>query len=352
MRRFYFVTLIIAFLLVIPSTAEAIPPPDLIINIGSQVAQIFALLVVLFSAAAGVIGQYFKIIFAKMKGKKFVIGLSALVILVVSLVAAFYVEQRRIELAEAKFAAEVSNTIQVGIMENDVVADPAEDETSNFFETNQGLALVVSNEEFLVLQSSRPFVLDAREDEEFEIGFYPGSHHIRFADVLAGSWTQLPTDRIVYVMCWSGIRGSETVKFLREKGIIARYLEDGAKGWVDGGGTWQGEILFSTKYSNVRYTGTLSTEEVKTAVANGAVLVDARQKEVFDMSHFPGSINISIFFSPTSELDALFLQVPVGSSVVTICDDFVSCFDAKIAGVKLEKRGMIFLGRYSTPWDY
>ena len=334
MRRFYFFILILGFVLVVPTTSQAIPPPDLIINIGSQVAQIFALLVVLFSAAAGVIGQYFKIIFAKMKSRKLLVGLTALTILVVSLVAAFYIEQRRIELAEAKFAAEVSNMIQVGIMENDVIADPDEDQVSNFFETNQGLALAVSNEEFLVLQSSRPFVLDAREDEEFEIGYYPGSSHIRFADVLAGAWKQLPTDRVVYIFCWSGIRGSEVASFLREKGVVARYFEDGAKGWVDAGGTWQGEILFSSKYSEARYTGTFTTEQVDESVAQGAVLVD-----------------ISIFFTPTVELPALFAQVPPGSKVITSCHDYVSCFDAKIAGVKLEKLGHTFLGRYFTPRD-
>ncbi len=352
MRQIWFLLLLVGCFIVIPSTTQAIPPPDLIINIGSQVGQIFALLVVLFTAVAGVIAQYFKIIFIKIKAKKLLVGVSAFLIVAISLVAAVYVERVRVAKEEADFNEEVTATIQEGIDANDAVADPTPEEQSTFFEVNIDLPLAISNEEFSALENSSPYILDAREDEEFEIGFYPGSHHLRFADVLAGSWTALPTDRVVYVMCWSGIRGSEAAKFLREKGIVARYLEDGAKGWVDAGGTWEGGILFSSKYSEPRYTGTFTTAEVHELVADGAVLVDARQPDAFAISHLPGSVNISIFFTPTAELEALFAQVPAGSKVVTVCDDFVSCFDAKIAGVRLEKRGDIFLGRYFISADY
>lgn len=352
MRRFYFLLLFIGFILFVPTSAQAIPPPDLIINIGSQVAQIFALLVVLFSAAAGMLAQYFKIIFLKVKAKKLLVGLSAVVIVAISLVVAVYIEQGRIEEAQKDFAAEVTSTIQTGIEENTPTENKTAEVQSTFFVDHQDFPNSISNIDFTALENSHPFILDARENEEYDLGHYPGSTHLRFADVLAGLWTQLPTDRVVYVFCWSGIRGSEVTKFLRDHGVVARYLEDGAKGWVDAGGTWQGEILFSTKYSDIRYTGTLTTDEVKLAVANGVVLVDARQKEVFDQSHLPNSINISIFFTPSNELETLLHQVVVNSKVITVCDDFVSCFDAKIAGVKLEKLGHTFLGRYSTPWDY
>ena len=43
--------------------------------------------------------------------------------------------------------------------------------------------------------------------------------------------------------------------------------------------------------------------------------------------------------------------VPPGP-FITICDDFVSCFDARVAGVKLEEKGHEFLGRYNKPWDW
>jgi rhodanese-related sulfurtransferase len=331
MTQFAFLCLIVGFALAFPATTQAIPPPDLIVNIGSQVGQIFALLVVLFTAAAGVIAQYFKIIFAKMKAKKLAVGVVAIAIIIVSLVATYYLEADRVATVQGDFEQEVTESIQTGIEINDALPDPAPQEISSFFEDQQNLPLAIVNAEFAALENSAPYVLDAREDEEYEIGYYPGSVHIRLADILAGSWRQLPTDRVVYVFCWSGIRGNEVASFLRSKGIVARYFEEGSKGWVDAGGTWQGGILFSSKYPEARYTGTFTKEQVDEYVAQGAILLD-----------------VSIFFTPTAELPALFAQVPPESTVITVCHDYVSCFDAKIAGVKLEKLGHTFLGRYFT----
>jgi hypothetical protein len=47
-----------------------------------------------------------------------------------------------------------------------------------------------------------------------------------------------------------------------------------------------------------------------------------------------------------------FAQVAPGSRVITVCDGYVNCFDAKITGVELEQRGHTFLGRYNKPWEY
>ena len=222
----------------------------------------------------------------------------------------------------------------------------------SFFEANKNLPISISNADFETARKSNVFVLDAREDEEYDLGHYTGSTHTRFADLIAGSWVSLPTDKVVYVFCWSGIRGKALTEFLRSKGVTARYLINGASGWVNSGGAWEGEILFSTKYSDARYTGTLSTKEVHNLVSDGAVLIDSRQTEVFATKSLPGSQNIPIFFTPSDELAKLFAEVPPDAKIITICDDYVSCFDAKIAGVKLEKLGHEFLGRYAVPQDY
>ncbi len=196
------------------------------------------------------------------------------------------------------------------------------------------------------------FVLDAREDEEYEVGYFAGSQHIRYADLKAGEWIKLPQTQVIYVLCWSGIRGKEVAEFLRSKQLVARYLENGADGWVDFGGQWQGGIKFISKYSAERYQIVFSTQDVKNFVGNGVILVDSRNPAKYKKSHIAGSISVSIIYTPTSKLPEVLAQVPTSSRVITICDDFVSCFDAKIAGVKLEKQGHTFLGRYNKPWEY
>jgi rhodanese-related sulfurtransferase len=226
--------------------------------------------------------------------------------------------------------------------------------TGEFFEQNQHLKIAVGNDEFkqILATSVDVFVLDAREDEEFEIGQFPGSHHIRFADLKSGEWIVLPQDKVIYVFCWSGIRGKEVAEFLRSKKIVARYVGAGADGWVDSGGKWQGQLKFLSKYTEDRYQIVFNTDEVKNYAAGGVVLVDSRHPAKYKRSHIAGSVSIPVIYTPTSQMEQVFSQISAGSRVITICDDFVSCFDAKVTGVKLEKRGHTFLGRYNNPWDY
>ncbi len=214
--------------------------------------------------------------------------------------------------------------------------------------------LMVTNEQLksVLSQNKNAYVLDAREDEEYEIGQFPGSVHIRFADLVAGRWIDVPSDKTVYVFCWSGMRGKDVATFLRTKNIQARYVENGANGWFAAGGTWQGGIKFTSKYGSDQYLRVFSTSEVKSKQKDGTVLVDSRDPQKFLKSHIPGSVNIPMIYTPTSKIAAALDQVPQDKSVITICDDFISCFDAKVAGIKLEKRGNIFLGRYAKPWEY
>jgi rhodanese-related sulfurtransferase len=225
--------------------------------------------------------------------------------------------------------------------------------TTIFYDANQEQALAVSNSDFANLtRAAGQYVLDAREDEEFSYGQYPGSVHIRYADLFAGEWIRLPVDRVVYVICWSGIRGEEVAKFLRSKKIVARYLENGANSWVNDGGAWNGEILFEKIYTQPQYRMVLNKKAVTERVQNGAVLVDSRPKEKFQQWHIPNSYNLAMLYTPTIDITATLNTIPSGADVITVCDDFVSCFDARVTGIRLEGAGHKFLGRYNKPWEF
>jgi rhodanese-related sulfurtransferase len=237
---------------------------------------------------------------------------------------------------------------------NEIIAEN-KDQAADFYSENKDTPLSTSNSKFNdILRSGRNdyIVLDAREDLEYENGYLQESTHIRFADLQAGKWIEIPSDKYVYVLCWSGIRGKEVAEFLRTKNIVASYLETGANGWVQWGGTWTGNIEFSKKYSGENYKKLFTTDEVKEEVANGIILVDSREPWKFENWHIEGSINIPIMYTPTNNLEDTFDQVPTGSTVITVCDGYVNCFDAKITAVELEERGHKFLGRYNKPWEY
>jgi rhodanese-related sulfurtransferase len=226
---------------------------------------------------------------------------------------------------------------------------------NSFFDAHKNDALSISNRQFQdIYINSLPeyLVLDAREEIEYENGHFPSGIHIRFADLKAGRWQELPVDKKVVVICWSGIRGKETAEFLRSKGIVALYLEKGANGWVEFGGAWEGNIKFAQKYSERRFELVFSTQQIKKKIQEGVVLVDSREPIKFAAKHVPGSFNISMFSTATADLPQVFSQIPQGSTVITVCDDYVNCFDAKITGVELERRGYTFLGRYNKPWEF
>jgi len=323
-------------------TAFAIPPPDFIFNIGSQIAQVFSILVLFLSALIASLRQYAKIYFVHLRHKKIVWALVALGVLLLSWGGAVYYETYRQNQALQSWQESVGPIEEIRVDKEFEEFEPLE--LNNLSITNEELKQVVD--------SGKAFVLDAREDKENEIGSFPGSVHIRYADLVDGRWKELPRDQEVYVLCWSGIRGREVAEFLRSKGINARYLLNGADDWVTFGGAWDGEIKFSEVYSEYRYQRILNLEELKTEIENGNSLIDSRKKEKYDEWHIPGSINVPIIYTPSNKIDDLLRQVPREKPVVTICDDWVSCFDAKLVGVRLEELGYIFVGRYNNPLEY
>ncbi len=222
-----------------------------------------------------------------------------------------------------------------------------------YFETQQQLPEAISNLDFQsVLKDTQAqyLVLDARENIEFENGHFPNATHVRFADLKSGRWIELPTDRPIYVFCWSGIRGKEVVEFLRSKKILARYLENGANGWVASGGSWNGDVAFLKAYTDDRYKRVFTLDELKANLAKGVLLVDTRPPNSFSTWHIPGSINIPLMSTPSISVEQAFSQVPAHSMVISVCDGYINCFDAKLTGVELERRGHTFLGRFAEPW--
>lgn len=259
--------------------------------------------------------------------------------------------------SQVRILGEGTITVEITEADDDVEEFTVEEtyEEDTFFTQNRNDSLSVSNNELQdVLDSNRNdyVILDAREDLEYKNGHFPDSTHIRFADLQAGKWIEVPADKYVFVLCWSGIRGKEVAEFLRDKNIIASYLETGANGWVEDGGTWVGNIKFSQQYTADKYIVKLSTEEVKEKLDEGVFLVDSREPWKFNNWHIEGSVNIPIMYTPTINITEAFAQVPNNSTVITVCDDYVNCFDAKVTAVELEERGHEFIGRYVTPWEY
>lgn len=341
-----------------PHLAHAVPPPDVISSVGSQLSQFLGLGAVLFSLSVGMMARVFQQIALRTGMRSAVVFRIAILVIVLGFSSAYVFASYQSAMSQRAYNQQIADDLKRGFDdqfpgEDGVLVDgTATSVDPTVPEAPIDLSLFVSNDAFRTIESSHPFVLDAREDEEYAYGRYPGSTHIRFADLMNGEWSKVPTHQPVYVFCWSGIRGEMVTTFLRTKGIRAQYLEKGAEGWVKDGGTWEGEISFAVKYPEERYSKVITTAEAHAAVDSGALLIDARDAEAFSKKHIEGAINISAIFTPSSELADEVAAVPVGATVITVCDSFVSCFDAKIVALKLEAASHTFFGRYNTPWEY
>jgi rhodanese-related sulfurtransferase len=75
-----------------------------------------------------------------------------------------------------------------------------------------------------------PFLLDVREQDEYDAGHAPGVvlHPLR---ELPEHASDLPTDRTVLCICRSGIRSATATEFLIRQGIDAVNLEGGMQAW-------------------------------------------------------------------------------------------------------------------------
>ncbi len=230
--------------------------------------------------------------------------------------------------------------------ESEVVSSGSKDIlwTWSFSFTNQELDAL--------MQSGTLFLLDARENLEYDIGNIPTSTHIRFADLKEGKWMSLPSDRKIIIVCWSGMRGKKVAEYLRWQWKDAYFLEHGVDGWVTSGWSWSGEVKFSHVYSAPNYSLTFTTAQVKEYVAQWTRLIDAREGEKYMKWHIAGIPNISFLATPTGMIDQVLAQVSQWERVIVVCDGYINCFDAKIVGIELEKRWVEFLWRYPTPWEY
>ena len=75
---------------VFPPSAYAVIPPDFIFTIGSQIAQIFSLIVIFLTAIFGTFFQFFKVQFYTIKHKKIALGGIIILVMVLSLSGAYY----------------------------------------------------------------------------------------------------------------------------------------------------------------------------------------------------------------------------------------------------------------------
>ena len=79
------------------------------------------------------------------------------------------------------------------------------------------------------------YLLDVREDDEWEAGHAPGAHHLPMMEIPA-RMAEIPDDTDVVVVCRSGGRSGQVVSYLTQNGWDnVRNLDGGMRSWADAG---------------------------------------------------------------------------------------------------------------------
>jgi rhodanese-related sulfurtransferase len=79
------------------------------------------------------------------------------------------------------------------------------------------------------------WLLDVREDHEWQAGHAPAAHHIPMGE-LGGRQDELPTDETILVICHSGARSRTVTDALRAAAYPAVNVEGGMVAWSSAGG--------------------------------------------------------------------------------------------------------------------
>ncbi|MEL6151976.1 MAG: rhodanese-like domain-containing protein [Chloroflexota bacterium] len=79
-------------------------------------------------------------------------------------------------------------------------------------------------------------LIDVREPHEYEAGHLPGAQSMPLSE-FQSSYSDLPTDRAVVIVCKSGGRSMRAAEFLKGTGSYVNIinLDGGTDGWVDAG---------------------------------------------------------------------------------------------------------------------
>ncbi len=351
-------TSIIGVALLAASPVSAIPSPELIIGSVSSLGQVMAVVFALLSGGLATIGAKLG-----MKprtngqsnahvGKAAVIfGSIALALLAVN----FWQYNQKQQTLQSRLEATLVRPAQFA---GTKIQDESLKETSFDAQKISDLAISTTDANALLqgMQSdSNVMFVDIRETAERKMGSLKNSSHVRFPDIQQ-SLEQYEGKQVV-LFCQNGNRSSETCAELRAKGIDCRFIAGGIEKWIVEGLPFSNSKVRSLsdlraipEYKNksklldtATFTGLRDSGDLQ--------IIDTRYPGDFATGYLPGAINIPLRALPTNALQAK-IDALENKPTIVACYDRRSCFMGQVLGWELANKGIEFLGRYTTPWEF
>ncbi|MGO4691028.1 rhodanese-like domain-containing protein [Glaciibacter sp. 2TAF33] len=98
-----------------------------------------------------------------------------------------------------------------------------------------GPAVIDAAEAIVLVSAGNAWLLDVREDHEWQAGHAPGAHHLPMGE-LGQRQDELPAGQTILVICHSGARSRAVTDALRAAEYPALNVEGGMVAWNSAGG--------------------------------------------------------------------------------------------------------------------
>ena len=349
--------ILIATTLVLLSTwslpALAIPSPDLVINLSASVAQLLGLLSVVFGGfAMSKRGD-------KRKKKKGLGRLGKALLTVMGLVLVGSLAANILQFTssiDAKNQRLQTNLVRKSTENGKAVGDVSL-KTLSFSDQKQHPQGITTDDlaNWLAADESLT-IIDVREDEEFESGSIDGARHIRYPDLLANP-SLLGENSNTLLLCYSGNRSSELCTGFTEQGHSCNFMVGGYEKWLSESRPLGEDVEITSEqlralpdFANKEVL--LDTPEVTNMVIEeGAQFIDVRYPGEFEQGHLPGAINLTMRALGSTELAERIDALP-DTPIIAACYDKRSCFYSQLVGLRMDRAGKDFRGRYTVPHEF
>lgn len=369
MKKIFF---IFCFIVLWYNQTYAIPPPDFIIQVTSQLWIWFAMWAALFTTLFWTSFVYLKEFYKK---NKILISLMIIALLISGWTLYKHLSDEE-KKANAIIALELKNyNIDKWLSYKDInVYNKYKD--LSFDEKVQALLKIewvelnkwlfdgkvnniewksFSNEEFLevMINKNTDYVfLDARENIEYEIWHIPWVIHHRVADLKADNkWKELNKNKVHIVICWSWVRWKQVSEFLLSKWVNSVFLKWWVEDWVKFWWTFDGKTELKDVYWDTNFRNYLDDLEFTENILSWTKIIDAREiTRLKKQDTLENSDNISIMYNTSSFLEKKFNKYNENDDIIVICNEYINCFDAQLVWLELQKRWADFLGIYYKKW--
>ena len=211
--------------------------------------------------------------------------------------------------------------------------------------------ITIKEIESLLKENKKPYIIDIREVEEYEVGHIENSRHLRGMDLSINNIESLFNiddgsfdENIFILVCHDGGRGLIQATRMEKDNI--KYIIGGLESLDDyssdilklTGPVFADQKIFSEKYQT-KYQ-ILAKDAIKILKKNKEVtLIDGRHKQFYDKKHIDGSIQLNIGRMTTKEYENSLKKIldEKNNKIIITCNRFGELFHANLLLLRLER---------------